>query len=255
MSSLSDHGARKQFERLLGHAAAQGRRLDLWWRDDDAVTPSPALDRLLEIRRKHGMPLALAVIPAGATEALAQRLVGEPDVWVLQHGWRHAKHNRPGEKKAELGDQRPLAAILAELKSGREKLEWLFPRQFLPVLVPPWNRIGDAIRNARAQAGLPGLSGFGQENPAAPHQVNTHIDIFAWKPTRRPLSPGETYALLAREAERRLAGDGAPIGILTHHLVHEQASWELLAELLGLLAGHPAVRWPVLPKLFGMASG
>ena len=36
---------RHEFDRV----AEAGRRIDLWWRDDDAVTDSPALDRLLDI--------------------------------------------------------------------------------------------------------------------------------------------------------------------------------------------------------------
>ena len=51
-----------------------GRTADLWWRDDDAADAGPELDRLLAIQRDTGAPLALAVVPARATPALADRL-------------------------------------------------------------------------------------------------------------------------------------------------------------------------------------
>ena len=42
--------------------ADQGLTATLWWRDDDAIAPTPALDRLLDAAGP--VPLTLAVIPA-----------------------------------------------------------------------------------------------------------------------------------------------------------------------------------------------
>ena len=78
---------------------ALGQSPTLWLRDDDAVAPSAALDRLLGL----GLPVALAVIPANATVALAARLAGEPQAWILQHGWSHTNHAPVGQKKKRAG--------------------------------------------------------------------------------------------------------------------------------------------------------
>ena len=51
-----------------------GRRVQLWWRDDDTADVSAALERLLELQHRTAVPLALAVVPAQATAALAERL-------------------------------------------------------------------------------------------------------------------------------------------------------------------------------------
>ena len=51
---------------------ARNRQATIWWRDDDAVRPGPALDRLLDLASRHDAPLALAVIPAAAETALAR---------------------------------------------------------------------------------------------------------------------------------------------------------------------------------------
>lgn len=106
-----------------------GRTADLWWRDDDAADVDPALDRLLAIHRDTAAPLALAVVPARATAALAQRLAGEPGVDVLQHGYAHMNHAAPPDKKIELGLQRPAMIVLGELGTGWMALERLFAAQ------------------------------------------------------------------------------------------------------------------------------
>ena len=84
--------------------ATAGRSATLWWRDDDAVEPSPELDRLMTMAQARDLPIALAVIPARASEALAEWLKSlEARATLLQHGYAHQSHAREGEKKAELG--------------------------------------------------------------------------------------------------------------------------------------------------------
>jgi hypothetical protein len=236
---------------LLDETDAKGRTLDFWWRDDDAEDATPALDRLLDLAVRYDLPLALAVVPKGATEALAARVRSTPHVAVLQHGWAHENHATTGEKRIELGGTQPLPETVDQLRRGRERLISRFADRFLPVLVPPWNRIADDVRNARVDVGLAGLSTSGPAK-GEPHQVNVHLDIFAWRPTRRTLSRAETYPRLTAEVARRLAGDDEPVGIMTHHLVHDTASSSLLDELLDTLAKHPATRWPEIGELFGI---
>jgi hypothetical protein len=234
---------------LLDAAAARSKRIAFWWRDDDAEDVTPALERLLALADRHGLPVALAVIPHGATPALAERLAQAERVAVLQHGWRHANHSPPEEKKMEFGDHRPAEMIRDELARGFARLSELFPGRFLPVLVPPWNRIGSTASAQLEAAGLAGLSTIGPFAPGTPGRVNTHVDIFAWKPERRPLAPEEAYALLFREVERRLAGAAEPVGVLSHHLVHEEANWAFLDDVFTMLR-HPAVLWPPIAELF-----
>jgi hypothetical protein len=222
--------------------------LSFWWRDDDAVTTSPALHRLLGLAQSYALPLAVAVVPKRATEELAKRLLNEPKVAVFQHGWSHRNYAPPGERKMELGDHRPLDEIVRDLSAGFDRLSKLFAGKFCPVLVPPWNRISAAVQDASKGIGLLGLSTFGPAD--SPHRVNTHIDIFRWKPDRHPHSRAEVYSVLHTELERRLRGEDEPIGILTHHLVHEEVSWDLLQELFELTARHPAIEWPDIRGLF-----
>lgn len=240
---------RQRFADLLDAAHQKGRKLVFWWRDDDTEDETPALDRLLDLAARHNLPLALAVVPKRATEALAARLKREPHVFVLQHGWRHRNYAPEGEKKVELGAHRPADAVLDELSRGFDRLRTRFPEKFLPVLVPPWNRVADEVRDQRRLTGLIGLSTIGPAEPQLRHCVNVHIDVLDWKPPR-PMTPPRVYAQFCTEAERRLAGSDEPIGLMTHHLVQEEPSWALLDDLTSLIARHPAVSWPPIAELF-----
>jgi hypothetical protein len=238
----------------LDRWAALGHRAGFWWRDDDAVAPGPALDRLLALAERHRRWVALAVIPEGAEPALGARLAGAPAV-VIQHGWAHRSHAPAGEKAAELGDHRPAETALAELAAGRERLQALFGDRFRPVLAPPWNRIGPRLRTRLGEAGLTVLSGFGARD-ALPGltQLNTHADPVDWRGTRGFAGIDRTLAPILRHlADRRsgAADPDEPTGLLTHHLVHDEEGWIFLDGLLALLGRHPAVDWPDADTLFG----
>lgn len=235
---------------LLDAAAHNRRTVTLWWRDDDAEDATPALETLLCLAASHRVPLGLAVVPRDATTALARRVADAPGVAVLQHGWSHAQHSPDVRKKAELGEHRPIEAILGELSAGRERLERLFGERFLPVLVPPWNRVGPAVRARRDEAGLPGLSAFGPCPEGERRTVNTHVDLIDWT-VRTTGTRAAVFALVHREIEQRLRlRSDEPIGLLTHHLVHDEAGWRVIDELLVMLATHPAVAWPSAQALF-----
>ena len=107
----------------LDRWAALARVARFWWRDDDAIRPTPQLDRLLVLA--DGIPIGLAVIPAAAEASLAERLSGLAWVGVLQHGWRHTNHARHG-KKSEYPPTRNSAEVAVELADGRARLAALF---------------------------------------------------------------------------------------------------------------------------------
>ena len=134
----------------------EGRTASLWWRDDDAVAPAPALDRLAALAHEHEVTVGLAVIPALAEPALAPWL-GSARAEVLQHGWAHRSHAAPGEKKTELGSRRAPDDVTAELSRGFRRLGGIAGDQLRPVLVPPWNRIDPGLIPSLPLAGFCGL--------------------------------------------------------------------------------------------------
>ncbi len=238
-----------------------GRRAAIWWRDDDAVEPSAALDRLLEIARRRGAILMLAVIPARATPALARRIaMAGPDAVPVQHGFAHLNHAPAGARKWELGTHRPLDAVLADLTRGRARMDALFAGDWLPVMVPPWNRIAPEAAAALGGLGYGGLSALGPRGRvfAGPGvlQVNTHLDIMRWRAPRGFLGvEAALKQLRAHLEDRRLgrADPAEPSGILTHHLAHDAPAWDFLDRLLGLLQAHPAVDFTAPREVFSQA--
>ena len=228
---------------------AQGRRAAIWWRDDDAVEPTPALERLLDLAGKHRAPLMLAVIPARANMALAHRIAqAGPDALPVQHGYAHLNHAPADDKKWELGGHRPLPQVLEELARGRTRMDALFADAWMPVLVPPWNRIAPQVTARLGDLGYTGLSAHTPRAAplAAPgvQQVNTHVDIMRWQAPRGFLGGAAVLeALTAHLRARRdgLADPKEPSGILTHHLAHDDACWLFLDRLLGMLQADPAV--------------
>jgi hypothetical protein len=234
----------------LDQWATAGAVASFWWRDDDAAEATPALERLLALRRETFVPLALAVVPGKLSPSLVRRLAGCDGVRVLQHGWRHANHAGKGEGAWELGDHRPLAEIGAELTVGRQRLAEAFGSRFLPVMVPPWNHISERTTVALPGLGFTGLSTFGARASAASTpgliQVNGHCDPIKWRPSARFAGTGKALADLAGhlEARRTGAADSAePTGLVTHHLALDEPAWEFVALLLRRTSTHPAAGW------------
>lgn len=223
-----------------------GLTATFWWRDDDAATATPALDRLLALRAAREAPMALAVIPARADETLAKRLAVAPEVAVLQHGWTHANHAMIGAPKAEFGPDRDTAFMLGELARGWIAIGTLFGTAALPVLVPPHNRIAPALAAALPAAAYAGLSTYGARKDPIREliRVNTHIDIMNWR-TRRFLGEEAALDLAVAHLKARRAGivdPDEPTGLLTHHLAHDEEAWRFADAFLDAVRAHAAAR-------------
>jgi hypothetical protein len=228
---------------------AEGRTATWWWRDDDAVSATPALDQLLRIA--HG-PIGLAVIPAGLQPDLAPRLRQSPEAVVLQHGYQHRNHATEGGRKSEFPDERDSQAIAQDLHSGFQKLSAAFGDQFLPVLTPPWNRIGGRTVAILQSIGFIGLTRYLPRTAPQVHgvnQVNTHVDVIDWRGRNGPpggfLGEDACLSLFIGHLRARRLGEAdgdEPTGILSHHLVHDPATWRFLEKLRDFLANQAAAR-------------
>ena len=219
------------------------RPVAFWWRDDDATAVSPSLRRLLGLSSKRRIPLALAVIPEGADPRLFKLL--HEEVTVLQHGTDHRNRAEPGGKKTEYPPSEPIDTALARISGGMERLRSAAGKKFMPVLAPPWNRIAPDVVKKLPTVGITGLSAYGARASAEPapglRQVNTHIDIVAWRGGKHFIGEAAAFGALARVLSR-----DEPIGWLTHHAMHEEATWDFLERLFTL----KGIRWLSAPEAF-----
>jgi len=213
------------------------RKPVFWLRDDDAVKPTAALNRLLSLCQKNKVPVALAVIPDRAEPSLF-----ETDLVVMQHGCDHRNRAAPGEKKTEFPAREPIAEALERLRLAHARLVAMGGARVLPVVAPPWNRMRRELAAELPRIGIRGLSGYGEEEAlAGVKQVNTHVDIVAWRDGKRFI--GEEEA--ARLAMNYVA-NGKPLGWLTHHAVHDAPAWSFLERLFALRGP----RWTGAAELF-----
>lgn len=225
-------------------------RAPFWWRDDDATTPTPQLCRLLALRERLGLPLGLAVIPADATMALADALPAE-DVAVLVHGWSHANHARPGRPAAEFTADRPRPELDAQLRQALDRTTTLFGDRALPVLVPPFNAFAPQLAGAVRGAGYRMLSIDQDFASTRMPAVNVHADLVDWQRQTAASEASVVRSLVAALRLRRwgLVRADAPIGVMTHHLVHDDPTWALTEAILARLRQHPNVTFPKLPTM------
>lgn len=220
-----------------------------WWRDDDAGRMHDRLEALVRLSEQRRAPLTAAVVPAWLDDEAAARLRSGPDVTVVQHGIDHADHAEPGQKKIELGGSMDRDRLRQALADGRRTLDRAFGQRFLPVLVPPWNRIDAAMVPELSALGFVAWSAFGSRSSAtAPRRIDTHLDLVDWRRGRRHLGKDEAGAGLAALVR---AGHGEPIGLLSHHLLTDAQGWAVLDALLDTLQSHPAARLVSLRQLLG----
>ena len=225
-----------------------GRMVDFWWRDDDAGCPTEAFARLTNLASQSRIPLGLAVIPQRAEPELFAAL--DAQTAVLMHGVDHRNRAPQDQKPSEFPESEAVDVALGRIAEGRRRLAALAPTRLLPMLVPPWNRFSRALIEHLPQHALRGFSAFGPRARAEPatgvRQVNTHVDIIAWKRGRTFV--GEERALseaVKHLAERRTGKVDAaePTGWLTHHERHDEMVWSFLAKLFDFTRTQSGVRW------------
>lgn len=223
-----------------------GKTATFWWRDDDAVAPTAQLERLLKYAQ--AAPMCLAVIPDSATPELADRIKDVTSVAVLQHGWNHVNHAATG--KSEYPASRSAHEVEREVAAGRRLLAGRFGAQSLPVFVPPWHGFDDCFLPLLASNGITHISRMGpRPSLFADHnlfQVNTHVAPIQWTVPRSFGDEAEYVARIIDHLRGRRTGQydaGEPTGLLTHHLVQNDRSFQFVSDLLKVTSEHPAGMW------------
>jgi hypothetical protein len=207
--------------------------LPLWWRDDDAVEDSAALERLITLANKIDIPVHLAIIPRNAKPNLAQRLVGEKAIIPVVHGWAHRDNAAPEDNRSEFSDHRSAEDNREEAQEALRKLRRMFPDRLCPMFVPPWNHIDPGAISELPALGYKVLSTCNprKAEEAAPglKQINTHLDPIAWRDNETLHDLDYLMHSLVTALKRRRQGkddNTEPFGFLTHHLAMNEDVWE-----------------------------
>lgn len=226
------------FHLILGPELARWRlarrRPVLWWRDDDARAPTEPLIRLLHLSHRYERPLTLAAVPDGDIAGLAVLSQALGGVSLAIHGFRHENRAPAGQPSGEVTDADSVEHVAMEIAEATRRFRQagVTPRLF----VPPWNNVHPTLLRALQRSEVPGLSGFDGPRHAVGgvRRLDTHLDLMRWKGGAR--FRGQTRFLRRMRrllAERRRDGRwDEPLGLLTHHLDHDEAAWRFLDQFL-----------------------
>lgn len=239
---------------------ASGRSCPFWWRDDDLVCASPELNKMALAAAEACVPVLAAVIPARTHDRLGEDTKGMTGLSFCQHGYAHKSHAAAGAPSSEFGSDRPPAVVAREIAEGRQRLQGLFGERFIPVFVPPWNRIAADFVPLLEEYRFLGLSQY-KDEPSHPDSklivVNSHIEILRWsaasKATCKP-TPALVLELVKLLAERRVsAAEPEPLGVLSHHLAMKDDAWLFMRALFAVTAEFSVVRWLSAAEIFSAA--
>lgn len=223
---------------------ADGLTLPVWWRDDDAIEPTPQLERMAALSSDLGIPVHLAVIPGLAKRELVPCVQSLGVFRPVVHGWRHINHGPRRGPASEFWHGHFISTYRA--KKGLRRMRELFGDALLPVFVAPWNHVSPSLHSSFAALGYRAMSTIGPRprRMACPGlvQINAHIDPVDWARQRRLVDPEEIITSLTAHLQDRRAGrcDATePLGLMTHHLVHDDEIWDFCAALLTELLSGP----------------
>ena len=220
----------------------------LWWRDDDTTELSVPLSKLSDLAAQFKVPVLLAVIPSLAKQELSAFVSSNPWLDAATHGFSHTNHGDQDTKKTELTENslgRSVQDVAQELITSRKNMEDMFGLAASQILVPPWNRISTSALQTLPSIGFKLLSTFTDQKLSTDiHQINCHIDLMHWRPDRLAKTIREvTDELLICLQDRRISDyPKQPIGILSHHLVHDENAWEATEFLMSYFAKQPCIK-------------
>jgi peptidoglycan/xylan/chitin deacetylase (PgdA/CDA1 family) len=264
-------GAWKPVRQELGRWRARGLTARFWMRDDDACEVTPQLERLAALARRRDFKIGLAVIPSRLTDTLVRSLEADDASFLpMCHGWSHTNYGSV-EKPGEFGPDRPLAEAEADCRRAFERFAACFGAH-PAIFVPPFGCITKDVEATLGDVGFAALSNGPTLTlarmarlhakfevlppnpfwalPARP--LDVHVDPIDWR-RKTAHTPEHIAAELLGELRLRRKGyipSSNPIGLLTHHLVHDEAIWSVCDELLDVLQNEPAVAFADLEELF-----
>ena len=221
---------------------------ELWLRDDDAGAAAAPLHQLVDLCGEYGIPANFAAIPTASTPATADLIATLDSAFVFVHGYAHADHSGADERKSEYSCTRPFGEMEAEWREGIRMIEDLYGDNALRVFVPPWNRMPSDLQLRLADAGFIGYSARAHDLAV----INVHVDLFD---SRTHAFRGDEISLsgIVQHLRAKRTGNadpGEPTGVMTHHLVFDDAAWSFLRQLFAATGLEDGTRWLAGRRIF-----
>lgn len=240
----------KNWKQELADALHQGMESHVpkfYFRADDIGAGGRPFEALCALFREHGIPLAMAVVPAWLSDSRCEQLfrvapLDEP-LWNWhQHGWRHVDWQRTGTK-SEFGDGRPYEKQFRDISQGQKKMNSIFGEHLLHVFSPPWNRLCPTTIKVIQALQFKGISMMGP----FPRGVKTGNDLKNLRiqvnlHSRKGRDGEGDFRLLCHELTS-WTGRREPVGIMLHHQRMNDFAFQFLHELLHLLKHQVGARF------------
>jgi hypothetical protein len=171
-------------------------------------------------------------------------------VTIIQHGIDHVNRAKANERiRYEMPTEWDALEIAIRLDATR--LQGM-PNS-IPMFVPPWHAVHPCLETALRTTGFEGWSAYGGDIQQSGElvRIDVHLEVLRWKADVRFRGEGRFMRRLTRLARERRRTDRLtePIGILTHHLEHDGASWVFLERFIPWVSGNAAIDWRSLPEL------
>jgi len=225
--------------------------LTTFCRADDVGMGGQKFIQMTDCFKKHGVPLALAVVPSwlplGHARLGRDIDLADPLFSPHQHGFSHRNTAREG-KKAEFGDGLDEEETRRRIRSGRDLLRRLLGAAFVPLFTPPWNRCSATTLRILTEEEFRGVSRFAGATPAAlpgllelPVNVDLHI--------RKEAGVEMQFQGLLNEIGRAVAS--GHLGLMLHHQRATPGSAAFLDTLLSRLAGRKDTRFLCARRVLG----
>ncbi len=269
-----------KLEHELAKWKGQGLKARFWLRDDDAIRVTPALNRLADVADKFKKRIGLAVIPAKLEQSLIDALRNDQHhFFPMCHGLHHANYGTVFAPD-EFGPARSIDALRRDAAEALKIFMSAFPST-APYFVPPYCMISKTFEQELAQIGFAGLSNVPSTVArklsslnartgllplnllptvstlvtAGSSDLSVHIDLIDWKRKSAHSRVNIEAKVLGELRMRRkhYISPDTPIGILAHHLVHDNQIWLALEDLLAFLDSHEAAEFPALESLIAQA--
>ena len=260
----------------LSRWGALGEKPVFWIRDDDAIKITQPLERLQLIAARHDTTIGLAVIPALLESDLATFLRFERNnFYPMCHGWKHINFGEDGNPN-EFGTSRPFRSAFIDATSALQTFRGRFP-DIPAVFVPPFNRIAPEISDSLSDIGFVGLSaaprpierrvarlitrfgwlrGFDIASKGRLRRIDTQVDLIDWQ-SASANDLAEVCDMLLGQLRLRRNGFlplGTPIGLLIHHLVHNEHIWNLFERMILLIKDDLGCEFADVGRMFSPAA-